>query len=106
MHSAERVSSTATQQSDAAKTRWLKLNPDERRDATEAAREARRQKYRDQLPAGLEPDEVERRVDELIAIHMRQVTRRRLTMLRKAKELAAEADRLADAIPVDPAGAA
>ena len=90
-----------TQQSDAAKKRWLRLGPDERREQTEALRDGRRQKYRDQLPPGLDPDEVERRVDELIAIQMRTVTRRRLAMMRKAKSLADEAAALGDAIPGD-----
>lgn len=90
-----------SQQADAAKQRWLRLGPGERSDATAVARETRRQNFRDQLPPGLDPDEVERRVDELIAIEMRQMTRRRLTLQRRAKALADEAAALADAIPGD-----
>jgi hypothetical protein len=100
MHDAAH-NATPSQQSDAATKRWLRLGPDQRREATEAAREARRQGYRDQLPAGLDPDEVERRVDAWIAADMRTLARRRHAAQRKAKQLADEATALADAIPGD-----
>jgi hypothetical protein len=102
MHESVRVT-TLTQQSDAAKQRWLKLNSDQRRDATEAAREGRRERYRQQLPPGLDHDEVERRVDELIAIDMRTMARRRHAAEKKANDLAAEAAGLEAALN-SPAG--
>ena len=85
---------TPSQQSDAAKLRWLRQRPDERRQATEAAREGRREKLRQQLPPGLDPDEQERRIDELIAIHMRRISRRRNALQRQADALDAEAEQL------------
>ena len=74
--------------------RWLRLGPEQRRQATDTAREGRRQKYRDQLPEGLDHDEVERRVDEFIRIEMRMMARRRHAAEKKAKELAAQAGEL------------
>jgi hypothetical protein len=89
---------TPSQQSDAAKLGWLRLDKPARRVRTDPAREARRQRIRDQLPAGLDPDEIERRVDEFIAIEMRTLARRRHAAEKKAKELAAEAAALEAAL--------
>ena len=53
-------------QSDAAKKRWLPSPPNSvGKPPTQPAKAAGR-KYRDQLPPGLDHDEVERRVDEYI----------------------------------------
>lgn len=87
-------------QSDIAKSRWIKMSPAERSEATAPAREARFQHFLAQVPEDLDPDERVRRAHELRRIAMRKLTRRRLALLRQAGQLAA------DAAALDPDGAA
>lgn len=94
----------------AANERWAKLGPDQRRDATEAARAARLKAYEDRVDPDrvLEPEERARRVANLRRADMARLSRRsvesRQDKARRRRE-AREAEEL-DAVISAEAGAA